>query len=359
MKCFLLLCVLSGVATFGFATTWTVSNVTNRPAQFTNLNAAQSAAADGDTLLVYGGGGSYGDFTLQKRLYLIGEGIGPTVPNTSVGYLVLDHVSEVLNPNGSVVEGLIVYNQVQFLQAEPHHDITFKRCYLANGMSFLDVADEQNIRFESCIVNGPLAAAYGTPGEIQNLVFENCVLDGGFAITSYLINCWWCYQYMTDFDGQLMFRNNLFLNRMSEGNLGGVNEVVFENNIFYGYAPSGVANSVFNHNLTYFTGSFSDLPPAGNQGSGNLEDVDPQFENVPPAGGAFSWDWNFNLQSGSPADGSGTLGTDIGLTGGNFPVNGNLKQHPAIPAVLSVNLPTTAVQIGGSVQISIEATSRD
>jgi hypothetical protein len=356
MKRFLFLCVLSCVATFGFATTWTVSNVTNRPAQFTDLNAAQSAAADGDTLLVYGGGASYGSFTLQKRLYLIGEGIGPTVPNASLDYLAFDYVSEVMNPNGSVVEGLFVY-AAQFLNSEPHHDITFKRCRITSGIVFHDVADEQNIRFESCIVNGPLQAQNGAPGEIQNLIFENCVFEGGFGIGPGW-NCWWC-GYVMDFDGQLMFRNNLFLNRLSEANLGGVNEVVFENNIFYGYAPSGVANSVFNHNLTYFTGSFSDLPPAGNQGSGNLVDVDPQFENVPPAGGAFSWDWNFNLQSGSPADGSGTLGTDIGLTGGNFPVNGNLKQHPAIPAVLSVNLPTTAVQIGGSVQISIEATSRD
>jgi hypothetical protein len=253
-----------------------------------------------------------------------------------------------MNPNGSVVEGMNFTSHVTFSSSEWHQDITFRRCRLQ--LYWGNVAAEINIRFENCLFYSTSYLYSYDLGEIQNLVFENCVFTENFNL------------YATgdrDADGQIIFRNNLFVNNSGSNNFYGLKEMIFENNIFYGYHPTGTTSSVFNNNLTFYNGSANVMPPAGNQGQGNLVNVDPQFVNYPPAGGNFSWNHDYNLEAGSPAAGAGTLGTDIGLTGGSFPIDGNLKHHPATPQVLSVNLPTTAVQVGGTLQISIEATSRD
>ncbi|MEL6717566.1 MAG: hypothetical protein AAFP82_02535 [Bacteroidota bacterium] len=63
-----------GMNTSIWATTFRVNNTPNTDADFDNLIDAHAIARDGDTLLIEGGADSYGDFTMTKRLTLIGPG---------------------------------------------------------------------------------------------------------------------------------------------------------------------------------------------------------------------------------------------------------------------------------------------
>src|SRR5689334_2190928 len=60
-----------------FASVRTVSNNPTRPAQYTTFAAAQTASAAGDTIYIYGSPFTYPDFTVTKRLVLIGAGYSP------------------------------------------------------------------------------------------------------------------------------------------------------------------------------------------------------------------------------------------------------------------------------------------
>ena len=56
------------------ATIFRVSNVTGSSAPYTSLDDAQGAASEGDTIMVDGSSDSYENFTIKKRITLIGPG---------------------------------------------------------------------------------------------------------------------------------------------------------------------------------------------------------------------------------------------------------------------------------------------
>src|SRR5688572_6960344 len=74
----------------------TVSNNPTRPAQYTTFSAAQTASAVGDTIYVYGSPFTYPDFTVTKRLVLIGAGYSPNNQfgqPTTISAIILYHDS--------------------------------------------------------------------------------------------------------------------------------------------------------------------------------------------------------------------------------------------------------------------------
>lgn len=83
------------------------------------------------------------------------------------------------------------------------------------------------------------------------------------------------------------------------------------------------------------------------------------FINYPQLGGAnHSFSHDYGLQVGFLAIGTGTNGTQIGLTGGNSPVN-NIQKNPKIPAVTELTIPVSSVPTGGTLQINLKAVTRD
>lgn len=341
------ICCLT-LAASALATTWTVSNVSNRPAQFTNLADAQSAAVDGDTVLVYGGGGDYPNFYLSKSLHIVGEGMGPSVPSPSISYFYFDYVSVNDNPDGASLEGFDIY-RLHFNGNEDYQDITVKRCRINYVEIYPSNHMFHNVDFINNWIHGNIYIYSPYLNDIQDLVFTNCVFSefkldrsGGTG----------------DANSQIIFRNNLFINQSSATFNNEWSELVVENCIFYDAEPTGATESVFNHNLSYYCTS-NDLPPGDNAGANNIVNAAPGFVNGPPSGASFSWDYDFSLVAGAAAAGAGVSGTDIGLTGGDYPIGTSLPEYPATPAVVNVNLPTTSVPVGGTLQISIEATSRD
>ena len=63
-----------GISFSGQSKVLTVSNNTNSPGQYTDLQAACDAAVSNDTLYVHASEKDYGSIYIRKRLVLIGEG---------------------------------------------------------------------------------------------------------------------------------------------------------------------------------------------------------------------------------------------------------------------------------------------
>ncbi len=346
----------------------TVSNVTSRPAQHSSLQAAIDAASPGDTLLITGGGGNYGSVTMVKTLVLIGEGIRNT--EVVIDFLYLRKYSPIMGSDSSRFYGLNMY-QVNFngdftgaaVGQTSMNNFIFERCVVREWANLNEGQGTiRDITFRHCLFQGGLLIKF----DVNNVLLTNCVFNGAAIATG---DC----SGGGTLNSEVVVSNSIFLNRTSSifynihywcYGSGQIRGLVLENNIFYRSEPTGCFDCYWYNNLTYANTQVSALPPPGHggTGSGNLENVDPLFNNFPFSfsnpNTSFSWDHNYGLQTGSPALGTGTNGTNIGLWGGLYAVT-QLPSEPKTPAVTELSIPVSTVPVGGTLQINLRAVSRD
>ncbi len=336
-----------------FAAQITVSNNPLRPAQYTSIVAAITAAANNDTLLIAGSSSTYSEtINLTKPLTIIGEGINnPDGLNTTIGGAFwIKNASISQGASGSKLIGILfqgdMYINGDFTGASPAQrilaNISIDRCKFTNLYPYATVYNNFNIR-NSLFADGSFyeqGTVTGSDFRLENCIFSNQIIIGNVTIYK--------------------FKNCIFLNRTTNTFAPGISNIIVENCIFYKAEPTGASNSIFNNNITYLCNNNA-LPPTtgtGNTGTGNLVNTNPLFIDYPALGAAFSWSHNYGLQAGSPAIGAGTSATNIGLTGGSFPLN-QLKGYSQLPVVTSLSLPNSSVPVNGTIQGNIKAKARN
>ncbi|MBK9255784.1 MAG: hypothetical protein IPM42_09880 [Saprospiraceae bacterium] len=346
----------------GYAIQWTVSNDPTRPAQFTSVESAINAAANGDTILVAGSQTTYviatNPLIINKSIILIGEGVNNPdgfSTNLQVGSMTFGRLNPTQSCNDSKIIG-ITFNSVaitingDFLGSSALErtidNVEFLGCkFIYSGLVFSNIYN--NCKIQNCLFDFVDIRFYDSP---TNLSISNSVF---FTNNSYFLSS------NVNLNHQIFVKNCLFLNR-TNNLFFSINGIVVENCIFYKSEPTGtITNSIFNNNLTYLCNN-NTLPPAGsgNSGSGNIENTNPLFINYPPLGADFAWTHDYGLLAGSPAIGAGTGGTNIGLTGGTYPLN-QLKGNSPLPVVTSLSLPNSSVPLNGTLQGNIQAKVRN
>ena len=359
---------------------------------FTGANALQNAinaAVANDIVYVQPSPTTYGTATINKKITLRGIGGYATGQPfySNVGAITLTNTSDNLsNASGTIVEGLnVAYpNNINVgtqsgINPYTLQDVTISNCIVSGRIN--RVAGYQpatNLTIKNCstginmvgttpttqlyIYNCRLYAPGGSPislraGQFTNVIISNNIIyqDTPFRLDGAVVS------------GAVLANNNFLggtATSTSNFTNSGMADWLVTNNIFYGFAPNSASGTfernTYTNNISIGTTNNA-LPPAGtgtgNTGSGNKPGENPLFVNA-PLNTAYTGNEDFNLQASSPAKNAGFDGTDMGITGGGYPVTeGNIKfKNTAIP-VITVFTPASIVPQNQPVKANIKAKS--
>ncbi len=348
--------VLFALGVFPLTANAIVRTVSNNPAggaQFATLQAAYTASANGDTLILEGTNLNYFiNEYWNKSLVVIGIGFNPQKQNA-----LRSRISQAWPGGGVDMVGL-----QSSAGGSKFYGIEFTGTY--GGVNIQLSTATNNMLFENCKFNGFVTFA-GLSA--NNWVFRNCIFDSNNALnvhlsvtTSFIFNILFtnCV-----FDGYVEGFNNpnvnftfdhcLFLTTTTT-TFSNLQNATVRNSIFMnGFPCCGATNSTFLNNLSRIAGTF---PPSGtgNTGSGNIAGVDPTFTTY-TNGTLYTASYNYNLLPGSPAIGAGTLGADIGVHGGNsgFSRFGEVLHNPIVRSMIIQN---ATVSPGGTLEVDVVIT---
>lgn len=330
------------------ATQWTVSNSAQAPAQFMGPTALQDAiafAANGDTLLVTGTGTTYGTVVIDKALVLIGMGYSPAAQATIVADM--DIRSSGVRVTGFSATGWIFLNannapgqelvnvHVSRSMGAIHH---VGSNTLGSGL-FSNVSVTENVL-------GAVRFGWGFTEHrfvFDTLIYSNNIISGRFAPYNVL--------FIEDYIGTntiILDHNNFLGNGNNWGALWSQfqfspgagwpgAEMVVSNNIFRGTGPRGCDNCCFINNMTYGAGpEDNDTVLVMACDTVNFWGVDP---GIP--GGTYNMGNDYTLPLGSPAIGTASDGSDIGITGGSTPLA--VGERPLGPKVYTLDIIEAAI----------------
>ena len=354
--CFVFLSVV-GISFCGQSKVLTVSNNTNSPGQYTDLQAACDAASDYDTIYIHASEKAYDAVSVKKPLVLIGEGAIPNQQvlwSTSVARITFTYVTgSDITSSGSKVYGL--------------------NALFSIGTN-KDNVGLGGFLFERC--KGEIASSSFSFNLSINQFVGNINLVGGLkntSISNSIINVLgWSFGYTYN----TFSSNNIIRNCILSSNAR-IYGAVVANNIFYD--PSSLSyvtaeNTTFTNNLFYFSedpfkGKSLNVIGSFVTYTGNLVDKDPKF--VTPALTAsvqssaiystppFA---NYNLSVGSPALTLGTDGTQAGIYGGPTPWveggEGVFRYHTMpsqVPYVTDMDILNTAIPLNGTLNVKVKA----
>ncbi|NDA64749.1 MAG: hypothetical protein EBX50_22380, partial [Chitinophagia bacterium] len=333
---------------------------------FTTIQAAQNAAAAGDTLYIHGSLTQYTGGTIEKQLVIIGEGALPNknfkfIPQIA-GLTFGFNANNTVSSSGSKIYGcalgIIIGTNSAATQAV--NNITIQRCNM-NNLIFSGYQSSPNtgLLISNNVIN------YITAGVIANSVIRNNIVISVSYVGDQSTSAW-------------VFTNNIVLGYFAFNQYATVT-----NNIFY--RATSNADNLYLQNNAYCTisknlyldatGSTtitpSDIVYGTNNGGNNILNQDPFFVNPDVNIISYSFTYptdadptaNFRLQANSPAIGYGTDGTDLGIYGGavpffeGTPTNSRYRYFPMpwIPAVLDMNIQNSSILQNGTLNVNFIA----
>lgn len=327
MKPILQICTSIALASSLHAATWTVDNVTSRPANFRTIQAAVDAAAVGDTLLVAGSSVRYGNINLNKRIIIKGPGnttqIGVTAYSGAVVFgtdVNPDHPENGIEASGSVIEGM----QTERISIRPGcSGATIKRC---NPYSI--TTDGNNTMIINCFVgrsasiNGVNCRIIGTFLPLLSIYKEGALIE----------------QCILNSDG-MGFDKPLDLINGLKGMPSFINTILVSQSTYY----SSIYNvGSYDHCMAIGWGVLPNI-------NGNISIMKNQYLEV-----FHSTASSLNLKADGLAIGVGKGGYDLGVYGGARPyVSGYV---PALPRVSGLTLPAVVPDSAGlTFEVSAEA----
>jgi hypothetical protein len=313
-----------------YAKTLTVSNRPDNPGQFTTVQEAITAAESGDTILVTGSANGYPDFSVDKKLFIFGQGYDPRKDNaffTAVGTVTFLSAS-----NGSVLSGFQL-NYIYMNSADIKiirnnvSQILFitNDCKVSDNILGIVRAEGNNNLISNNIIYGEIAK--GTSGFQQGVIVSNNVFLGETSIRLY----------------NALVINNIFYVKRAD-----------PRNVTY-TDPTNSGNCIIDNNIFFNTTHPNPLSLElnNNAGSGNLN-VDPKFIEFQLNFPTITRLDNLQLRVDSPAKNAGTDGKDIGPYGGAKPMQYPLSGEPPIPQIKSMDISNPIIPVDGTIKVQLK-----
>ena len=314
-----------------------VNNNANSPAQYTNLQTAIDVSGVGDTVYLQASPNPYGNITINKKMVLIGPGYATSLTAT-IGSVSLDtninafpaQIVTGMRIVGCHIDGLSFASAANGLI----HSVVLERNFIGS----INIGGNGWVIRNNTINQGTIYLNSYSNYVISNNVFAPGRINGGASSVGIII------------------ANNIFLGDLSGLCLFNMNSPTVINNIFW-YCTTGfvanVSGGVFNNNLVY--GTTTTLPPSSNTGSNNLNQINPFFLGVPVTTLAASVpQYNFGFTVGSQAINAGTDGTNVGVTGGAYPLQTYNGLAP-IPLVTDFNINNPIVYPNQQLNVNFKA----
>jgi hypothetical protein len=324
------------------AAIFTVCNLPNSGAQYSQINPAIAAATNGDTIYVIGSNITYNNCTIDKNITLIGPGTYAQKEYVIPATVALISFSTGLN--GVAVLGFNC--SIKAASNIQNIEIGYNNLNAIGGthpLDFFNAPSVSNLHIHSNIITGSvinICADFQGCTPLNNVIIENNIITKGAIST---------------LNGNFVFlTNNVFYNSTYTGDnaFSSVSNAILNNNIFYNSDPlSGATSCSYNNNITYSSSTTFPALPVGN---GNIDNTDPLMVNVSNTG-AYLPTLNFALQAGSPALNAGNDGENMGITGGNntSTVTGEVYNMPVIRKMMIQN---TSVPQNGNIDVKVRST---
>lgn len=294
-----------------------VNNNAGVDADFTAIQAAHDASAAGDTIYVEGSTISYGNLTINKKIYLIGPGYFlPQNPQTQAnpssapfGTITCGNGS-----SGSFITGV----DASFISIQDNN-IVIKRNYIHVSYGVDISSNKSNILIvQNYISGGTSSNSINLNAGCSNIIISNNFVDntygGAGAFQSLNMNT----------SASAVITNNIFKSSIT------INNSTFDNNILVNTnATVTQANSLIENSLCAAT-QF----PATNGNQLNIN-----MTNVFVGATGNSTDGQWKLSPTSPAIAAGLNGEDCGIYGGNDRYV--LSGLPAVPSIFYFSAPSS------------------
>ncbi|HOZ76588.1 MAG TPA: hypothetical protein PLY34_01275 [Ferruginibacter sp.] len=334
---------------------------------YINFAAANTAAANGDTILIFPNNTVGG--TITKKLIILGPGSwldpnstpkGNANQQAFAGIATISQVTFGGGSDGSVISG---FNDGTIFVADSNITVSRNRDILVYVTSLNPAGTITNLQIlQNYRVN--IAQYFGNASSCLNMNVSNNLIysfstPAGNTYSGNISNNVWA------FDGT-QSANNLNGGATTMSYSGGIElgagAYVVQNNIFLSYTNSVAAsnfnyfvfanggNSVFNYNLALQ----SQTPINWGTGTGNVITPIANAANIFtafPLIGTTSADARFQLKAGSPALTVGTGNTAIGMFTGNYPYK--LSGLPSIPSIYLLTSPQGNNPPGSTIQINL------
>ena len=315
-----------------------VNNNVNVDADYTDLQSAVDAAMDGDTIYLEPSAIEYASATIVKPLVIIGggyfldenEGIKANTQPSLVNSLVIGDAG---NPTNSDADGTVIIGLElgQFSSGSSvitsYDQVSIIRCaFNANILTLEDASSSGSLITQSIFEGG---SSY--------INFENV------STSNTVSNC-----IISSEDSDIIFRanGNTFVNNTIVYNGPNTNSDLFD-----------IRNGSFTNNLIWLGDEKGNVVNGtGNSFTNNLILNSTDHNLTDYVIGSGSTDGQWQLADGSPAEGAGENGVDVGAFGGLTPYI--LSGVPPIPRISSISVPTTGSSSTG-LQVQVTITSQN
>ena len=332
-----------------------VRTVDNRPesgAQFTSVQAAINASSTTvqDIIYIHPSPTSYGSITVDRSITLVGPGHNPANSNGLRATLTTITISA--DTADSVFTGLN-FN-------------TLSAYSFGSNSANIHIINNRITNTVDAFHNGTSSEDWVIEGNYFNTGYTTTNIDANNSASWRIRNNYISGQ-VTDIDQTSVVTNNLFVNEDTTGtaliftSLDGIASPIVTNNIFIFTDPdiTELINSgtpvVYTNCLTFKAGGGAALVAL--PGSGNLDNIDPEFTSIPTLMDDF-YNNDYTLLGSSPAINTATDGGQIGVFGRNFPFDINGRPH-SMSYPESMTILNTVVQPGQNLNVQFQATQKN
>ncbi len=308
---------------------------------YTTFAAAIAGASNGDTILIQPSSGSYGVMNINKSVTVLGMGHAPELNNgeTSQTGNITVSASNVKIAGLNVAGWISTGNNVTNLLVE---DCSISAGVYASGTENADIIYRGN-------VIGNLIYLNATPTYSLNITITNNLIQslGSSAL-----------QYFND---TTIFNNNVVVADQTYPQwflFYAPTNLVCQNNIWVFTAnnqatvdQSGGNPIIHNNSLTYHYGTPT---ITALNGTGNLDNQNPFFVNIPANNPYYTTTNDYNLGNSSAGNDAGTDGNDVGIYNGFYDFD--MRGYPTeLPYLTAMSILNNMVPAGSTLNVNLKA----